>query len=263
MPSIFAYQSAEVDWCEGNFEHSEYIAEYYNTISNVAFFILAPLLMWLNSSYRDVRPIPVHTLFVIQFCIGAFSLYFHMTLSYVGQLLDELSILWGLSICYAFWFPVRYFPGFIKNREQFIQMVIIVTIVSTLMSFVRPALNAYALNCIAFHLLYLTVQELRQCKNPRVHRLAASLVIWWLISISCWLVDKFLCNFCQKINFCYLHSFWHIFINVTIFYCATLVMYFDVLYEMPNNEPVLTYWPSETSFFALPYILVQKTQKLF
>lgn len=33
MPNIFSYQSAEVDWCEGNFEHSAIIAEYYNTVS--------------------------------------------------------------------------------------------------------------------------------------------------------------------------------------------------------------------------------------
>lgn len=33
MPSIFSYQSAEIDWCEGNFEHSTVIAEYYNTVS--------------------------------------------------------------------------------------------------------------------------------------------------------------------------------------------------------------------------------------
>lgn len=33
MPNIFSYQSAEVDWCEGNFERSTVIAEYYNTVS--------------------------------------------------------------------------------------------------------------------------------------------------------------------------------------------------------------------------------------
>lgn len=33
MPSIFSYLSAEVDWCEGNFERSRIIAEYYNTVS--------------------------------------------------------------------------------------------------------------------------------------------------------------------------------------------------------------------------------------
>lgn len=32
MSSIFAYQSSEVDWCESNFQHSELVAEFYNTV---------------------------------------------------------------------------------------------------------------------------------------------------------------------------------------------------------------------------------------
>lgn len=47
---------------------------------------------------------------------GIFSVYFHMTLSYVGQLLDELSILWTLAAAYSFWYPRVYFPRFIKSR---------------------------------------------------------------------------------------------------------------------------------------------------
>lgn len=47
---------------------------------------------------------------------GLFSLYFHMTLSFVGQMLDELSILWALAVGYAVWFPRRHYPSFIKNR---------------------------------------------------------------------------------------------------------------------------------------------------
>lgn len=36
MSSIFAYQSSEVDWCESNFQHSELVAEFYNTVRALA-----------------------------------------------------------------------------------------------------------------------------------------------------------------------------------------------------------------------------------
>uniref|UniRef100_A0A8D2JFQ6 Alkaline ceramidase n=1 Tax=Varanus komodoensis TaxID=61221 RepID=A0A8D2JFQ6_VARKO len=203
MPSIFAYQSAEVDWCERNFEHSENIAEYYNTYSSIIFFILSPVILKLNVDYVNYRPEPLRCFSVMQMLIGLFSIYFHMTLSYVGQLLDELSILWGLSVCYGCWFPPRYFPGFIKNREQFLWLLAVMTILCTFLSFVKPVFNAYLLNCIALHLFYMTYLD---CNNPRVHHLAVSMAILWGIAISCWLVDKLLCGFCQKINFTYFHS---------------------------------------------------------
>ncbi|XP_074893587.1 alkaline ceramidase 1 isoform X3 [Buteo buteo] len=162
MPSIFSYQSAEVDWCEGNFERSAVIAEYYNTISNVSFFVLSPALLYLNRQYRQHRAVPMYVVSCLLFCVGIFSMYFHMTLSYVGQLLDELSILWTLAVAYSFWYPRVYFPRCIKTRKHFFWLSGITTVISTLMSFIKPAFNAYVLNCIAFHLLYLTWRELKK-----------------------------------------------------------------------------------------------------
>lgn len=44
-------------------------------------------------------------------------MYFHMTLSFLGQLLDEISILWLLASGYSIWMPRCYFPTFLgENR---------------------------------------------------------------------------------------------------------------------------------------------------
>uniref|UniRef100_A0A8D2QE13 Alkaline ceramidase n=1 Tax=Zonotrichia albicollis TaxID=44394 RepID=A0A8D2QE13_ZONAL len=116
MPSIFSYQSAEVDWCESNFVRSAVIAEYYNTISNVSFFLLSPALLYLNRQYCQKKAVPLYFVSGLLILVGLFSMYFHMTLSYVGQLLDELSILWTLAVAYSFWYPQAYFPKCIKTR---------------------------------------------------------------------------------------------------------------------------------------------------
>ncbi|NWI48933.1 ACER1 ceramidase, partial [Calyptomena viridis] len=259
MPSIFSYQSAEVDWCEGNFERSAVIAEYYNTVSVglwdgtslFSFLLLAPLnFLVLEGAVK----LPL-------FLAGIFSTYFHMTLSYVGQLLDELSILWTLAVAYSFWYPQAYFPKCIKTRKHFFWLTGITTVISTLMSFIKPTLNAYALNCIAFHLLYLTWRELKKCNDQRVHRMAAVMVMWWVLAITSWISDRWLCWLWQAINFPYFHSFWHVLIAMSLLYCCPLVIYFDVTYEMPSFKPKLEYWPSDSWPVVVPYVTLEEPHK--
>uniref|UniRef100_A0A8C6JAI6 Alkaline ceramidase n=1 Tax=Melopsittacus undulatus TaxID=13146 RepID=A0A8C6JAI6_MELUD len=261
MPSIFSYQSAEVDWCEGNFERSQIIAEYYNTISNASFFILSPVLLYLNRQYRQQRPLPLYIVSALLLCVGIFSTYFHMTLSYVGQLLDELSILWTLAVSYAVWYPRVYFPRLFAGGLHFFWLSGITTVISTFMSFIKPAFNAYALNCIAFHLLYLTRRELKKCNDKRVHQMAKVMVIWWVLAISSWISDRWLCGLWQAINFPYFHSFWHVLIAMSLLYCCPLVIYFDTNYEMPAFKPKIGYWPSDSSPIVVPYIILEEPHK--
>ncbi|NXL39175.1 ACER1 ceramidase, partial [Glaucidium brasilianum] len=273
MPSIFSYQSAEVDWCESNFERSTVIAEYYNTVNGTTLFsllLLTPLnfLVLEDAGTGNIaralgKSWDFHCLQqpLSLLLAGIFSTYFHMTLSYVGQLLDELSILWALAVAYSFWYPRIYFPRCIKSRKQFFWLTGVTTVISTLMSFIKPAFNAYVLNCIAFHLLYLTRRELKKCNDKRVHRMAAVMVLWWVLAISSWISDRWLCGLWQAINFPYLHSFWHVLIAMSLLYCCPLVIYFDAHYEMPSFKPKMEYWPSDSWPVVVPYVALEEPHK--
>lgn len=49
---------------------------------------------------------------------GLFSMYFHMTLSFLGQMLDEIAILWLLASGYSIWMPRCYFPAFLGESRS-------------------------------------------------------------------------------------------------------------------------------------------------
>ena len=49
--------------------------------------------------------------------VGVCSVYFHATLSMMGQLLDEMSILWSLMTGVALWLPEYHFPRFCKGKR--------------------------------------------------------------------------------------------------------------------------------------------------
>lgn len=38
--------------------------------------------------------------------------------------------------------------------------------------------------------------------------MAAVMVVWWVLAISSWIGDRWLCWLWQAINFPYFHSFW-------------------------------------------------------
>lgn len=120
--------TASVNWCEPDYQHSYYIAETYNTLSNLFYVIMAIIsLIHTRSFYRKLKnqaPIllkgmakggnPTDSINgpLVRFywmnlsliMVGVGSWMFHMTLQVRDQMWDELSMhLPILSLLYCLW----------------------------------------------------------------------------------------------------------------------------------------------------------------
>ncbi|KAM5238284.1 alkaline ceramidase 1 [Ctenodactylus gundi] len=262
MPSITAYQSSEVDWCESNYQHSELVAEFYNTFSNVSFLVFGPLMMVLMRPYAQKRSRYIYGIMALFVCIGLFSMYFHMTLSFLGQLLDEISILWLLAGGYSIWLPRCYFPAFVgRSRFQFTCLMLVATVISTFLSVLRPTMNAYALNSVAIHIVYIVRLEYKKTSNKQLRHLIEISVVLWAIALTSWISDRFFCSFWQRIHFFYLHSIWHVIISFTFPYGMVTLALVDATYEMPDQTLKVRYWPRDTWPVGLPYVEVLNNDK--
>uniref|UniRef100_A0A6G1SF27 Alkaline ceramidase n=1 Tax=Aceria tosichella TaxID=561515 RepID=A0A6G1SF27_9ACAR len=85
-------QTASIDWCESNYELSYYVAEFWNTISNLA-FILPQLSQFVTlSKHKNVEP-AFNKAFLSLALVGIGSFCFHMTLARPMQMFDETSMI--------------------------------------------------------------------------------------------------------------------------------------------------------------------------
>jgi len=248
--------SSPVDWCESNYIHSPFIAEFVNTMSNVLFFALPPLLIWLFLPYGKSFNRGVHIIWGMLIVVGICSAYFHATLSLLGQLLDELAILWVVAAAFALWYPTHYLPQCFENKRPMFQAIVLgIAIVSSGLALLQPAVNAFALMTLAVPALMLMITELNRCRNSRVLRLGTRCGAVWLLAVACWINDKLFCETWSALNFPYLHAFWHILIFIASYTACVLFAYFDAQHQVPEQRPELRFWPVDRfEFLGVPYV---------
>ena len=85
-----------VDWCEQNYILSEYVAEYWNTLTGLC-LILSGIWYYKNySSWINENHLHKYTFIRISALlvfVGIGTMLFHSTLYYPFQLLDELPMI--------------------------------------------------------------------------------------------------------------------------------------------------------------------------
>ena len=84
-------------WCEADYHVTHYVAEFWNTMTSLSIIVWGFFGIWLHhrSSY-GMEP-RFWASFAALMSVGIGSVLFHMTLWRVGQVMDELPMVWGES----------------------------------------------------------------------------------------------------------------------------------------------------------------------
>jgi hypothetical protein len=88
LTTDWGHHTGTIDWCETNYSHSPYIAEFVNTLTNLPSILLGIYGAWHTT--RNGIPLRYGLCYLGLSLIGVGSFGFHASLRWEWQLMDEL-----------------------------------------------------------------------------------------------------------------------------------------------------------------------------
>ena len=168
------YNSSSIDWCEDNFTYSPYIAEFYNSFSNIFYIII------YYSGLHSVRNIYCKDydkkLFSMLLFTGICSFYFHATLSLLGQIMDELCILFVLSQSLLLLY---------KRDQTICYIIYYLTAILSVIMFLYPKINIPILFCYGMFMKKELEEKMVICKKEKFFLWKNTKILFFL-SLLCW-----------------------------------------------------------------------------
>ncbi|KAL4657325.1 alkaline ceramidase 3-like [Arapaima gigas] len=209
--------TSTLDWCEENYFVSNYVAEFWNTMSN--------LIMILPPAYGALRTFKdgLETRYVFAFlglaAVGVGSWCFHMTLQYEMQLLDELPMIY--SCCVFVYCLFECFKH--ENSINYIVITIlggfstVVTVVYLLWKepVFHQVMYGALVCCLVLRSVYI-VTWVYPCLRPLCYTSLSVFLLGFLL----WNVDNLLCDTLRNSRqslppvigaVTQFHAWWHVF----------------------------------------------------
>lgn len=189
-----------IDWCEYNYTHSYYIAEFYNTLSNLAY-----VMCGIHGIYETIL-VKGETRYYWGFAaligIGVGSAMFHATLQFSAQLWDEVPMLWAsLTWLYG---ALEYRP---KRRWKYLPFIIfsggfLFTLFYS--QYPNPLFFEISWGSLTITAVFLSYPQLTE---PYAKKVFFSGFGIFLLGFGSWLLDQ---HFCDHVRPFKLHAVWHI-----------------------------------------------------
>ncbi|KAK8585562.1 hypothetical protein V6N13_050540 [Hibiscus sabdariffa] len=182
------------DWCEKNYARSSYIAEYFNTISNVPCILLA--LIGLVNALRQRFEKRFSVLHISNMILAIGSIIYHATLQHMQQQGDETPMVWEMLL----YFYILYSPDwhYRSTMPTFLFFYgVVYAVVHAVFRFGFGFKVHYVVLCLicvprAYKYYIYT-------KDVSAKRLAKLYVTTLFLASLCWLSDRV---FCKEISNC-------------------------------------------------------------
>eukprot|EP01134_Creolimax_fragrantissima_P004191 CFRG4191T1 len=256
----FQPHTSHIDWCEQNYQVTDSIAEFYNTSTNVI-FIFGPLCSFVLFRQYSKNDAFINLIFGLMLLTGLGSMYFHATLSYAGQVIDELAIMWVILLGIAAYTPKVYYNNYIATTTFRLSIMTFAAAVS-----IAPySFGAGFSKIVAFTELasgipiaMLVAYDLSAYRALYSHdgvMTARNAIGLFAIAAPIWLMDRLLCDYTSTVPL-QLHAVFHVIMYIAAHLMVTFMAYRTAITTLPELGPEIRFFPSDMAY-GIPYVAFQ------
>ncbi|KAM7525269.1 hypothetical protein LguiA_015171 [Lonicera macranthoides] len=247
ISSFWGPVTSSTEWCENNYVYSSYIAEFYNTISNIPCILLA--LIGLVNSLRQGFEKRFSVLHVSNMALAIGSMLYHATLQHVQQQGDETPMVWEMLLyIYILYSPDWHYRS---TMPTFLFLYgAVFAIAHSQFRFVLGFKVHYVILCLLciprMYKYYIYTNDYR------AKRLAKFYVATLLLGSLCWLGDRVFCKekSAWPINL-QGHAMWHVLMGFNSYFANTFLMFCRA--EQRGWAPKVQHFMG-----FLPYVRIEK-----
>ena len=200
LPSLYSILTlpAPINYCEPDYSISPYVAEFFNTATNLS-FILAAVYAFAQCR-RFHLPFRFTLLATAVLLTGLFSAVYHATLTWAGLKLDELS-------------ENLVFITLIHMHRPLVVTAVHAVVAAVGVLFVHVLLfcelHIVGVSVVTIYHYASVMKEVPEIKGPFLRGLALSIV-----GEACWVVDHLACESVSRQW--QLHGWWHVLMGACI-----------------------------------------------
>ncbi|GAB2210011.1 hypothetical protein Droror1_Dr00015261 [Drosera rotundifolia] len=221
ISSFWGPVTSTVECCEKNYVYSSYIAEFFNTVSNIPGILLALIGLIVVLRQRFEKRFTILHLSNLALALG--SVLYHATLQQVQQQSDETPMVWELLLyIYILYSPDWHYrstmPTFLFLYGA--AFAVVHQLVHLRISFRLHYGLLFLLGIPRMYKYYIYTNDLR------AKRLAKLYLLTLILGCLCWLGDRL---FCKEVSRWYFnpqgHALWHVLMGFNSYFGNMFLMF--------------------------------------